>query len=264
MKSKCGIRNAACSSAQAIFTNSNPPRLLCSLPSLQELTSPFLSLAAELSSHFHLSQSQQDGRMLGRADRGEQTWLDKLVIVEPHHHRRRRRRPALSAPYPILLCHSVIPFISSNLSSTPFLSSPPPPFLFFFSGFWELFSLYFYWHASLDGSTAAHSASTHTHTETDTLNCGEYTLPVNSPPAPPLRLFIVVFCVLESCKLCVVPHEAASPAPPPPPPAAAAAAAPRLSVCSVHAVRAMPKKVVRLGCLPNSPPPPPPQIKELL
>lgn len=129
MKSKCGIRNAACSSAQAIFTNSNPPRLLCSLPSLQELTSPFLlSLAAELSSHFHLSQSQQDGRMLGRADRGEQTWLDKLVIVEPHHHRRRRRRrPALSAPYPILLCHSVIPFISSNLSSTPFLSSPPPP-----------------------------------------------------------------------------------------------------------------------------------------
>lgn len=104
-----------------------PPRLLCSLPSLQELTSPFLSLAAELSSHFHLSHSQQDGRMLGRADRGELTWLDKLVIVEPHHHRRRRRRrPALSAPYPILLCHSVIPFISSNLSSTPFLSSPPP------------------------------------------------------------------------------------------------------------------------------------------
>lgn len=66
-----------------LFSPVLTPCLLCSLPSLQELSSPFLSVVAELSSYFHLFLSQQDGRMLGKADRGEQTWLDERVISAP-------------------------------------------------------------------------------------------------------------------------------------------------------------------------------------
>ncbi len=101
-----------------LFSPTLTPRLLCLSPTLQELTSPFLSPAAELSSRFHLSLSQQDGQMLWRADWQEQTWLDKLVIIDNY--------PPTSPS--ILLCHSHFlchPFISYNLSSTPFLCCRP-------------------------------------------------------------------------------------------------------------------------------------------
>lgn len=66
-----------------LFSPVLTPCLSCSLPSLQELSSPFLAVATELSSHFHLFLSQQDGRMLGKADRREQTRLDERVISAP-------------------------------------------------------------------------------------------------------------------------------------------------------------------------------------
>lgn len=49
MKSKCGIRNSACSSAQAIFNNSNPPpALLLTIPAGAHFTFPLTSCRAIL------------------------------------------------------------------------------------------------------------------------------------------------------------------------------------------------------------------------
>ena len=90
-----------------LFSPTLTPRLLCSLLSTQELTSPLLSLAAQLSSHFHLSMSQRDGRMLKQTGN------------------LRPPPPSLSLPLQPSLslfhfpCH---PFISSDLSSTPIVS----------------------------------------------------------------------------------------------------------------------------------------------
>lgn len=95
-----------------LFSPTLTPRLPCSLLPLRQLTSPFLSQDTELSSHFHLALCSLDGRMLGRTDRGEQTWLDKLL---DHH------SPTLSPLHsPLSLFHFPChPFISFDLSSTP-------------------------------------------------------------------------------------------------------------------------------------------------
>lgn len=110
MKSKCGIRNSACSSAKAIFNNSNPPpALLLTIPAGAHFTFPLTRCRAILTLS-SLSLSQQAGWMLEKADRGEQTWLDKPVILD---------HPPLPLPPPP---NSLAPPSSSATPSLPLLS----------------------------------------------------------------------------------------------------------------------------------------------
>lgn len=128
MKSKCGIRNSACSSAQAIFTNSNspPPAMLLVVPAGAALHLSSHDEPAELSSHFHLFLSQQDGWMLRRADREKTNLTRQTSHCSP---------PPAPPPFHFLappsssvtlLCHSFI-------SPLPLMPSPPLPTLLFLS-----------------------------------------------------------------------------------------------------------------------------------
>lgn len=113
MKGKCGTRNSACKFSSGYFSPSLTPRLLCSSLSPQELTSPFLSLAAEVSSH--MSHSLCLSRMDGCSN--------KLVILDHHPHSRASPFSSVTPPLPLSSLYLFRPLIYP-LPLLPSLLSP--------------------------------------------------------------------------------------------------------------------------------------------
>lgn len=129
MKSKCGIRNAACSSAQAIFTNSNPPppALLLAILAGAHFTFPPLTSRRAILTLSSLSVSA------GWTDAWE-SWQRRTNLTRQTSHRRTPPPPpppppppstlgALPHP-PLSLCH---PFYLFQPLIYPLPLQPPPP-----------------------------------------------------------------------------------------------------------------------------------------
>lgn len=125
MKSKCGIRNSACSSAQAIFTNSNPPpALLLTVPAGAQFTFPLTSRRAILTlSSLSVSAGWTDAR---------ESWQKRTPHSTPH---------SLTPPSPSV----TLPLTLSSF----YLLRPliyPLPFLLSLCYVWSCFlSLYHLW-----------------------------------------------------------------------------------------------------------------------
>lgn len=86
MKSKCGMRNSACGSAQAIYTDCNrPPALLLAIPAGAHFTFPLTSRRALLAlSSLSISAGWTDA---------QESWQRRIKLMRqpchrrpPHHH----------------------------------------------------------------------------------------------------------------------------------------------------------------------------------
>lgn len=131
MKSKCGIRNSACGSAQAIFTDCNPPpALLLAIPAGAHFTFPLTSRRALLAlSSLSVSAGWTDA---------QKSWQRRTKLTRqprhrrpPHHHHHHSLAPLSSSvilPLPLSSFYLFRPLIYPLLL-LPSLISPCSCFL---------------------------------------------------------------------------------------------------------------------------------------